>query len=53
MAQPGTIPAPAPLHLSSHLANSSPSVISRTMMAALTDRSDCRGLVKMPVLPLS
>ena len=33
MAQPEAIPAPAPVHLSSHLANSSPSVISRTMKA--------------------
>lgn len=33
MAQPETIPASAPLHLSSHLANTSPSVISRTMKA--------------------
>lgn len=33
MPQPETIPAPAPLRLSSHLANSSPSAISRAMMA--------------------
>jgi aspartate/methionine/tyrosine aminotransferase len=33
VSQPETIPASAPLHLSSHLANSSPSVISRTMKA--------------------
>jgi aspartate aminotransferase len=33
VAQPAITPAPAPLRLSSHLASSSPSVISRTMMA--------------------
>jgi aspartate aminotransferase len=33
VAQPETIPAAAPLHLSSHLANSRPSVISQTMTA--------------------
>jgi aspartate aminotransferase len=38
VTQPQTIPAPARLHLSSHLANSSPSVISQTMMAVAERR---------------
>jgi aspartate aminotransferase len=37
MARPETIPAPARLHLSSHLANTSPSIISQTM-AAVAER---------------
>ena len=39
MAQSETIPAPARLHLSSHLAHSGPSAISQTMMA-VADRKN-------------